>query len=116
MALQHAEPGQPWDVSPLGSALSSSQSTALFKSAELEVIRLVLLAGKSLPPHKVTGAITVLCIEGALVFEAQGSRRRLRAGQILYLPGGEPHAVSAEQDSSALLTIVLDGTSGDTPG
>lgn len=107
MALEHADPGQPWNVGPLGDALQDSQSSALFKSEQLEVIRLVMLSGKTLPRHKVPGAITIQCIEGVLVVETQGRQRRLLAGQLLYLPGDEMHAVTAEQDSSALLTIVL---------
>jgi len=66
MAIEHALPGQAVDVQPLGSSLAIEKTTALFKSLDLEVMRLILLAGKSLPPHKVPGEITVQCIEGAL--------------------------------------------------
>src|SRR5688572_31348009 len=59
MAIEHAHSGQAVDVQPLGRDLSAQKTTALFKSNDLEVIRLVLLAGKSLPPHKVPGEITV---------------------------------------------------------
>ena len=66
MAIAHASPGEAIDVRPLGSRLRSEKIVALFKSEHLEVIRLVLTAGKSLPPHKVPGEITVLCIEGRM--------------------------------------------------
>lgn len=110
MALEHAVSGEPWSVQPFGAAIGLAQSSALFKSKQLEVIRLVLLAGKSLPPHKVSGEITVQCIEGELAIDAHGSTQRLPAGQIAFLAGGEMHAVTALQDSSALLTIVLAGS------
>ena len=66
MAIPHALPGQAIDVAPLGTRLSSAQTIALFKSADLEVIRLVLPVGKSLPPHKVAGEITIQSVEGAI--------------------------------------------------
>jgi quercetin dioxygenase-like cupin family protein len=107
MALEHAQPAQPWDVRPLGPAIAGQSSRALFKSRQLEVIRLVLPAGRSLTDLRVAGELTLHCLEGALAVEAQGATHRLAAGQLLYLPGGVPHAVTAEQDSSALLTLVL---------
>ena len=66
MALPHASPGQPIDIRPLGDALAGTKTVALFKSRDLEVMRVVLLAGKSLPPHKVPGEITIQCIEGRI--------------------------------------------------
>jgi len=107
MAIEHAQPGQPVDVGPLGPLLTGAKTVALFKSAQLEVIRLVLLAGRTLPPHKVDGEITIQCLEGRLAVGAGGSRQVLAAGQLLYLSGGVPHDVQALEDASALVTIVL---------
>ncbi|SEK50210.1 Cupin domain protein [Roseateles sp. YR242] len=111
MALPHAAPAQPIDVSPLGAALAQTPSSALFKSNGLEVMRLVLPAGKSLPPHKVDGEITVQVLEGEIELSVQRDggeeRQRLGAGQLCYLEGGIVHAVTGVQDASALLTIVL---------
>jgi quercetin dioxygenase-like cupin family protein len=107
MALQHAGPNEPWEIGPLAERLAATPTSALFKSRQLEVIRLVLAAGKSLPAHKVAGEITLQCIEGELRIDAQGLAQQLKAGQLMYLPGGEVHAVTALSDASALLTIVL---------
>lgn len=107
MAIEHARPGQAIDVHPLGSRLAAHQTTALFKSEDLEVMRLVLLAGNALPAHKVPGEITVQCIEGALDVTADGTSHLLRAGQLLYLSGGVVHGVTALDDSSALVTVAL---------
>lgn len=107
MAIAHALPGQAVDVQPLGSSLATEKTTALFKSRDLEVMRLVLLAGKSLPPHKVPGEITVHCVEGALDVKAAGKSHVLRAGQLLYLPGDVLHSVTALEDASALVTVAL---------
>ncbi|HEY1128609.1 MAG TPA: cupin domain-containing protein [Roseateles sp.] len=107
MAIPHALPGQAVDVRPLGAGLAQEKTRALFKSADLEVMRLVLMAGKSLPPHSVPGEITVHCLEGSLVVTAEGRSHALGADQLLYLAGGVMHDVTAVEDSSALVTIAL---------
>jgi quercetin dioxygenase-like cupin family protein len=107
MALAHALPGQPVDIRPLGAALATTRTSALFKSADLEVMRLVLLAGHSLPPHQVPGEVTIQCIEGALDVVADGASHRLLAGQLLYLGGDVLHSVTALADASALVTVAL---------
>jgi quercetin dioxygenase-like cupin family protein len=107
MAIPHALPGQAIDVQPLGARLAHEKTVALFKSADLEVMRLVLLAGKSLPPHKVPGEITIQCIEGSIEVTAQNQSHVLGAGQLLYLKGGVTHGVTALQNSSALVTVAL---------
>jgi quercetin dioxygenase-like cupin family protein len=107
MALAHAQPGQPVDVSPLGPRLAAAQTVALFKSEQLELMRLVLQAGKALPAHKVPGEITIHCLEGRMTVGADGTQHVLGAGQLLYLRGGVMHDVTALEDASALVTIVL---------
>ena len=49
MAIPHALPGQVVDVSPLGARLADERSIALFKSNDLEVMHIVLMAGKEFP-------------------------------------------------------------------
>lgn len=55
MALPHAAPGQTIDVRPFGPALAGTNTSALLKTDRLEVIRLVVPAGKQIPSHKVAG-------------------------------------------------------------
>ncbi|KRI00095.1 cupin domain-containing protein [Curvibacter sp. PAE-UM] len=107
MALPHASAGQSIDVQPLGERLAGAKTVALFKAQELEVMRLVLPAGKSLPPHQVAGEITIQCIEGVLDVTLDGRSHVLRAGQLLFLTGGALHGVTAIEDASALVTIAL---------
>ena len=107
MAIPHALPGQVVEVQPLGARLPQEKTVALFKAQDLEVMRLVLPAGRSLPPHKVPGEITVQCIEGAIDVTADGQSHVLHAGQLLYLSGGVVHGVTALQDASAIVTVAL---------
>lgn len=109
MAIPHALPAQAIDVHPLGPRLAHEKSVALFKSDDLEVIRMVLTAGKTMPSHKVPGGLVLHCLEGRLEVEVgtASQQHALHAGQLLHLPGNVPHAVRALEDSSALLTIVV---------
>ena len=107
MAIEHAASGQLIDIQPLASRLAESRTTALFKTDELEVMRLVLPGGKSMPLHSVKGEITVQCLEGEVEFSAAGHTQRMRAGQLLWLTGGVEHGLTALQDASLLVTIVL---------
>lgn len=116
MAIPHASSGQLIDVRPLGKRLSGEVSIALFKSEQLEVIRLVLPAGKSFPPHQVPGEITIHCIEGRIDVTVEGHSNVLEAGQMLFLAGGVPHAVDGLEDASALVTIVLCRQQGEDAG
>lgn len=106
MSVQHAQSGE---VIPLllGSTLSSSKTTTLVKTADLELIRLILPAGKEIPSHKAPGEITVQCLEGRVSFTAEGKTQELTPGQMLYLKAGEPHAVKGIEDSSLFVTILL---------
>jgi quercetin dioxygenase-like cupin family protein len=107
MAIPHAAPGQVVDARPLGEALRVAVTTTLIKTARLEVIRLVVPAGKDIPAHRVAGEITVQCLEGRVSCTALGQSQELAAGQLLFLPGNEEHSVRGIEDASLLLTILL---------
>lgn len=107
MAIAHASSGQLVDVRPLTDQLAEARTAALFKTDDLEVMRLVVLAGKTVPSHQVKGGITVQCLEGEVDFTAKGHTQRMKAGQLMYLAGGVEHGLTAVQDASLLVTIVL---------
>jgi quercetin dioxygenase-like cupin family protein len=94
-------------VAPLGPGLVGSRTTAVLKARQLEVVRLVLLAGKSLPEHAAPGEITVACIEGAVQFSTPDGVLPMRAGDFIHLHAGVPHALTATSHSSLLVTICL---------
>jgi quercetin dioxygenase-like cupin family protein len=95
------------DVRPLGSALASSQTVTLLRADQVEVIRLVVPAGKEIAEHKAKGEIVVQGLEGRVAFTAFGKTQNLEAGKLLYLPTGEPHSVKGIENASLLLTILL---------
>jgi quercetin dioxygenase-like cupin family protein len=55
----------------------------LVKADKLEVIRLVVPAGKDIPTHKAKGEIVVQCLEGRVGFTAFGKTHTLEVGQLL---------------------------------
>jgi quercetin dioxygenase-like cupin family protein len=107
MAIPHAKPGDIVDVRPLGAALPSSQTKTLVRAEQVEVIRLLVPAGKQIEEHKAKGEIVVQCLEGRVAFTAFGKTQNLEAGKLLYLPTGEPHTVKGIENASLLLTILL---------
>ncbi|KAB8040197.1 cupin domain-containing protein [Janthinobacterium aquaticum] len=108
MALPHASSGQVIDLKPTASDdLSQFSSIALAKTDELELIRMVMPKGKTMPEHHVLGEITLLCLQGQLAVDAHGGVQVLSAGQMLYLHGGQAHALEAREDSVVLLTILM---------
>lgn len=110
MAIHHALSGELIDIRPLKSDLKNTITTTLYKSNRLEVFRMVLLAGKTIPEHQVKGEITVQCIEGSIEFTAAGTSQLMREGDLLCLAGGTAHALKAVEDSSFIVTILLHRT------
>ena len=107
MAIPHAKPGELIDIRPLGTALTHSWTTTLVKSKHLEIIRLVVPSGKEIPAHKVSGEITVQCLEGRVAFTVGNCTHELNTGHLLHLSGEESHSLRGIEDASLLLTILL---------
>jgi quercetin dioxygenase-like cupin family protein len=107
MAIPHAKPGEIVDVRPLGSALASAQTKTVVRAEQVEVIRLVVQAGKEIPEHKAKGEVIVHCLEGRVAFAASGKTQTLESGHLLYLPTGEPHSVKGIENASLLVTVLL---------
>jgi quercetin dioxygenase-like cupin family protein len=107
MAQPHLQSGDVMALRPLGDAIAGARTTALLKAAQLEVMRVVLLAGRGLPEHAVPGECTLLGIEGTAELRLRDRRLLLRAGDFIHLAANEPHAVHAVEDTSLLLTICL---------
>lgn len=106
MSLHHAVSGEVIDIRPLGDQLPQSESTALMRSAEFEVMRLVLPAGKSVPEHHVPGELTVQCLEGTVEMQAHERQIVLQPGQLVYLAGNVPYAFRALENASVLMTML----------
>lgn len=106
MAVPHAQPGDIVDLL-LGPELTSTKTSTLVKTDQLELLRLVLPAGKKTPTHQVPGEISIHCLEGKVSVTAAGKVQELGPGQLMYLGPADPHAVEALENASLLVTILL---------
>ncbi len=107
MAIHHASPGERIDIGPLGDKLADAKTGTLLKTDSMEVLRLVLPAGKTVAEHKAPGEIAVQCIEGRVQFTAMNKTVELTSGTMLYLPAAESHSLKAVEDSSLLVFFSL---------
>lgn len=106
MALQHASYLEIIDLAspePIG---STSTSSSLLRTDRLQVLRLVLPEGDSLPTHHLAGEITVHCLSGDVALIASRGEYRLKAGQLIALAANEPHSLQAHEASVVLVTLL----------
>jgi nucleotide-binding universal stress UspA family protein/quercetin dioxygenase-like cupin family protein len=99
------KPGEIVNVHPLAPELASDASTTLLRTGHVQVIRLLVPRGKEIPPHQTKALTLVHCLQGLVSFSAFGKIQDLQAGQMLYLPAGETHALKGIKDAALLLTI-----------
>jgi quercetin dioxygenase-like cupin family protein len=105
MALLHVRPGEKVHLpSPASSA--DAKTSALVKTDGFEAMQLILRAGEQISPHAVAGYATIHCLDGNVVLQAD-KEVQLVSGDWLYLDRGEKHAITANADSSLLVTILF---------
>ena len=107
MATHHASPGEIVDLATWAKDVPNEKTKVIAKTDEMELVRLVLQAGKEFAGHKVSGPCVIHCITGEVECPAMGATKALTSGQLLYLMPGEPHSVKAIVDSVVLLTIIF---------
>ena len=103
MANPHPEPGEIIDVSPLLTLDRSRIAATKLVKPVLEVVRLVVPAGKDIAMHTAPGEVTVQCLEGAVDFIAAGRTHRLTPGRLAPWHPARTHGV---EDASVLVTVV----------
>ncbi|MBS0232282.1 MAG: cupin domain-containing protein [Proteobacteria bacterium] len=108
MAMHHAKAGEIVDLRSSGSSLKDMKTAAITKTKQFEAIRLIVHAGDEIPQHKVSGEITLHCLEGKVELGLAPAPIILTAGEWVYLESRAPHSVKAIENSSLLLTIFLD--------
>lgn len=105
MALDHATSGEVLNL--LADAQSPEFiSQALVSTPSIELMRLVLKAGKLLPPHAVAGPITVQCLRGSIEVQAGGIWHAMHDNDLMYVAEQAEHAVRATTDAIVLVTLV----------
>lgn len=115
MSLHHAESGEIIDIRPLGNKLGETASIALFKTAQLEAMRLVLAGGKEIQEHQVGGDFTLQCLEGVAELRAHGRTQILHAGEMVFVSANVPYSICAVQDASLLMTLARNPSGEGSP-
>lgn len=81
-------------------------SRTLLNLPEARVVLFGFAAGQELTEHTSTRHAWVHILSGSCEFTMAGEVHRLRAGQVVYMPPGTPHALRALEDFSMLLTLL----------
>ena len=105
MALKHATSGEALELLPATPA-AAQISQALVCAPRLEVMRLVMDAGKLIPAHAVTGPLTIQCLQGCVEIQAAGEWKSLQEHQLMYIAEGVEHALQTKVDAIVLVTLV----------
>ena len=79
-------------------------SQAVLTAPGLRVTRFHFAAGQELSEHTSTARALVQVLSGRCAITFHGQPHLLKAGDLLHLPPGLPHAVSALEDLTLLLT------------
>jgi len=80
-----------------------SSARVLMNRPGYRLVLLNLRRGQSIPEHATKEIVTVYAISGHIRFYEAQSPFELRAGQVLFIEGGVPHALEAYEDSTLLV-------------
>lgn len=106
MALKHAQFLDVIDLHASVEERGTSASNSLLKSERFQLLQIVLPAYKSLRGHHVQGESFIQCVTGEVSVRTGGNTIYLKAGQLIALPAGQPHAMQAITDATLLVTIL----------
>jgi quercetin dioxygenase-like cupin family protein len=101
-----------------GSGSGGRNAITLVKDGPLRVVLILLRAGASMEEHAAPGPATVHVLGGRVRIGAQTDECTCAAGGIVVFNGGIAHTVTAEEESTLLLTLIdariLAGATGAT--
>ncbi len=107
MATPRARPGEVIDLHAALDPTDEGDSSTLVRMEHVEIFRLALPAGKALPEHRVASFLTLQCLAGQVEVSAHGRRQVMGPGTLMFVAGGEPHAVRSLEDASILVTMTV---------
>jgi quercetin dioxygenase-like cupin family protein len=90
----------------------TSCKITLVKTPQVEVIQLIVPAGRDVPTHQVQGELIAHCLEGRVSLFALRNSYDLTPGQLLHLSIDEPFSIRAIDNASVLVTLIAAKTGG----
>lgn len=88
----------------LGMNIPNAKSSTVATTEVFETIRLVIAAGKQVPPHQAMDTVTLLCLEGVVKLMVNGIVQEFSEGQLTTLGAGDVHSIEALTNATVLLT------------
>lgn len=107
MSYGHVKSGDRINLQTLREELEVDATYALVKTDKMEVIRMALHKGKVVGRHTVDSEISVLCLDGEILFHIDSTAETLSKDDWLYLKEGQPFSYSVKEDTILLVTIVF---------
>lgn len=89
---------------PLGAGISQGTSATVLETNRLQLIRLVVPAGRVVPAHRVPAEVTVHVIEGQVSLLHEGNEAEMHPGDVIFLCPQELHSLRGIKDSTVLVT------------
>ena len=99
--------GEVINLETLDKDMEARASYALIRTEAMEVIRMVIPKGKTIAEHSVEGEISLQCLKGSVKFTFDDKTQNLSKGDWLYLDKKVSHALTANEDTVLLLTILF---------
>ncbi|MBN1908485.1 MAG: hypothetical protein JW818_01990 [Pirellulales bacterium] len=100
------KPGQTVNVQLLSTVPRAWQKFVLIKTANVELLHLVIPKGETVPTHEAQGEVVLHCLEGQIAVSARGCTDVLSAGQLSYFLVNEPFAIHGIELASMVVTII----------
>lgn len=86
---------------------SDRNAITVFKSAGLRIVLVALHEGAEMKKHLAGGILNVQVLDGQITFNTEAQSVILNKGQMLILHEGIAHSVTANLESTFLLTIAV---------
>lgn len=90
-------------------------SRTILSAGTLRTVLFTFAPGQELTEHTAPARALVHVIEGRAAFRVGDTTHELRAGDLLHLPPGAPHAVQAQERFSMLLVLDRSATASVVP-
>lgn len=85
---------------------ASTTSRVVVSNPLLRIVQFTFDAGQLLTEHTSPRAVSCLLGEGRIAFTVDGVQHDMRAGDVIYLAPGVPHALEAVEASRLTLTMI----------
>ena len=110
LSALRARPGEIVDVRPLGSELTTAQVVPLMKTSDLEIFRVVVPSGTTVPKHEFSREVIVHCWRAGQDWYRRERFTISAQGQLLFYSSDEPFSVLGLEDASLLITAAVSKT------